>query len=242
MSSTPQTRSQRPTPRASTLTSTYLLGYNSVSFALWFTLLGRLLFLVPALAAHSKLHGLHDALYPLLLPTQTLAVLEVFHALLGLVRASPLTTGMQVASRLLLVWGVLYRYPNLVSTTDIWGRPAAGEAYASVALAGMLTAWCTTEVIRYGYFVYTLGVSPRLPGWLLWLRYNTFFVLYPLGISSECALIWMAMRGPAAKAKEGGMQMFYKLVLAVYVPGSYILYTHMMAQRRKVLKGKGRRE
>lgn len=242
MSTTPQTRSQRPSPSTSPLTSRYLLLYNALSLGLWATLLGRAILLIPTLTAHSKLYGLPDALFPLLLPTQTLACLEVLHSLLGLVRASPFTTGMQVASRLLLVWGVLYKYPTLISTTNTFGRATSGVPYADVAFSGMILAWSITEVIRYGYFVYTLGISPRLPSWLLWLRYNTFFVLYPLGISSECALIWMAMRGPAHKAKDGGMEMFYKLVLAIYVPGSYILYTHMMAQRKKVLKGKGRRE
>jgi very-long-chain (3R)-3-hydroxyacyl-CoA dehydratase len=239
MSSTPQTRSQRPKPPASALTSTYLLAYNALSFTLWGTILGRAIFLIPTLFAHDKLHGLYDALFPLVKPTQTLALLEIVHALVGLVRASPLTTGMQVASRLLLVWGVLAKYPDLVSTTNTWGRPASGLPYADLAFTGMILAWSITEVIRYGYFVYTLGISPRLPSWLTWLRYNTFFVLYPVGISSECALIWMAMT-PAHKQKEGAMEMFYKLVLAIYVPGSYILYTHMMAQRKKVMKGKGR--
>ena len=241
MSSTPQTRTQRPKSTASNLTSNYyLLTYNALSFALWSTLLGRTIILIPALLAHDKLHGLYDALFsPLLKYTQTLALLEILHALVGLVRASPLTTGMQVASRLLLVWGVLDKYPALVSTTDTWGRVAKGMAGADYAFTGMVLAWSITEVIRYGYFVYTLGVSPRVPGWLIWLRYNTFFVLYPVGISSECALIWLAMN-QANKNKEGLMQMFYKLVLAIYVPGSYILYTHMMAQRKKVLKGKGK--
>lgn len=239
MSSTPQTRSQRPKPPASGLTTNYLLAYNAISFALWGTILGRAVFLVPTLLAHDKLHGLFDALFPLVKYTQSLALLEVIHALVGLVRASPVTTGMQVASRLLLVWGVLERYPAMVSTTNTWGRAAKGMAGADIAFTGMILAWSVTEVIRYGYFVYTLGISPRLPSWLTWLRYNTFFVLYPIGISSECTLIWLAMT-PAHKNKEGLMEMFYKLVLAIYVPGSYVLYTHMMAQRKKILKGKGK--
>jgi very-long-chain (3R)-3-hydroxyacyl-CoA dehydratase len=240
MSSTPQTRSQRPKSTASTLTTNYLLAYNALSLLLWTTLLGRAILLIPVLLSHHKLHGLYDALFsPLLKYTQTLALLEILHALLGLVRASPLTTGMQVASRILLVWGVLDRYPDLVSTTNKWGRVSVGMTGTDYAFTGMILAWSVTEVIRYGYFVYTLGISPRVPGWLIWLRYNTFFVLYPVGISSECALIWLAMT-PAHENKEGTMEMFYRLVLAIYVPGSYILYTHMMAQRKKVLKGKGK--
>jgi len=92
---------------------------------------------------------------------------------------------------------------------------------ANIAFTGMILAWSVTEVIRYGYFVYTLGIGSQLPSWLIWLWYNTFFVLYLIGISSECALIWLAIT-PAHKNKDRGIEMLYKLVLAIYVPRSYI--------------------
>lgn len=41
---------------------------------------------------------------------QTLAVLEIVHALVGFVRSPLATTGMQVFSRLALVWGIAERY------------------------------------------------------------------------------------------------------------------------------------
>ena len=145
---------------------------------------------------------------------------------------------MQVASRILVIWGVLDRYPAIVSTTNTFRRSVAGETGGDVAFAGCLVAWGVTEVIRYGFFVYKEGVSQRIPDWLTWLRYNTFFVLYPIGISSECWLIWLAA-GPAHKEGKG-LDLVFKTVLAIYVPGSYVLYTHMMSQRRKVLKGKGK--
>jgi very-long-chain (3R)-3-hydroxyacyl-CoA dehydratase len=145
---------------------------------------------------------------------------------------------MQVASRILVVWGVLDRYPQIVATTNTFGRPAPGDNGGPYPFAGILMAWGVTEVIRYGFFVYKEGVSQRIPPWLTWLRYNTFFVLYPIGITSECYLIWLALK-PAAKEGKG-LDWFFKAVLFIYVPGSYILYTHMMAQRRKVVKGKGK--
>jgi very-long-chain (3R)-3-hydroxyacyl-CoA dehydratase len=49
---------------------------------------------------------------------QTLAVLEIVHALLGLVRSSIETTVMQVFSRLLLVWWIAERY-EVVSTLHL---------------------------------------------------------------------------------------------------------------------------
>jgi very-long-chain (3R)-3-hydroxyacyl-CoA dehydratase len=157
--------------------------------------------------------------------TQTLAVMEVLHSLFGIVRAPLFTTVMQIASRILLVWGIAYPFP---------ASTAASPAYTT-----MLIAWSVTEVIRYSYFVFVLrgaGV-PRL--WT-WLRYNTFLVLYPLGISSECWLVYKAM-GPAGKWRQEATWGL-GAILAVYVPGSYILFTHMLKQRRKIMSGKGKPE
>lgn len=116
---------------------------------------------------------------------------------------------MQVASRFLLVWGVLFLYPYL--------------AVQSPTYSSMLIAWSVTEVIRYSYFALTLsGLTPRN---LTWLRYNTFFILYPIGILSECSLVYLAAVGPAATATEYPLMslMPYVLygILAVYVPGKF---------------------
>lgn len=223
---------------SSSITQTYLLAYNAVCFLLWSIVTLRALILIPTLASHGKLHGLLDALFPLLKWTQTIALLEVVHAAIGLVRASPVTTAMQVSSRILVVWIVLQRYPQIVSTTTSWGQVIAGSTTGPTALAGILLAWGITEVIRYGFFVWKTTISENIPSVLTWLRYNTFFVLYPVGISSECLLMYLALQ-PAAKEGQN-VDLLLKIVLFIYVPGSYILYTHMMAQRRKVLKGKGK--
>lgn len=126
---------------------------------------------------------------------------------------------MQVSSRLLLVWAVVNRYPE--------------ETASSVFYSTMFLAWSVTEVIRYSYFVFNLQGN-GVPGFVTWLRYNTFYVLYPMGIGSECALIWKA--STVADQRE---RLLFWGVLGVYVPGSWVLFTHMMGQRRKVLRGKG---
>ena len=64
------------------------------------------------------------------------------------------------------------------------------------------------------------------------IRYNTFVVLYPLGVASECWLVYSAI-APASKLRvEYGYTLW--AILAVYVPGIYILFTHMLKQRRRV--------
>ncbi|KAG5050786.1 hypothetical protein JHK87_002984 [Glycine soja] len=68
------------------------------------------------------------------------------------------------------------------------------------------------------------------PSWLLWLRYSTFLVLYPTGISSEVGLIYIAF--PFIKASEKycirmpnkwNFSFDYfcaaNVVLGIYVPG-----------------------
>ncbi|KAL2429613.1 hypothetical protein ABEF95_008224 [Exophiala dermatitidis] len=232
---------RRPAPATATSSSPtqkYLIAYNALCLALWSTVTLRAILLIPTLTALGKLENLLPALFPLLKWTQTLALLEVLHSVLGLVRASPVTTAMQVASRILLVWVVLEMYPQIVVTTNVYGRQEAGSTTGPIALSGMILAWGITEIIRYGFFVWKAAISERVPRALTWLRYSTFFVLYPTGITSECLLIWLAL-APAAKQGKG-IDLLLKVVLFIYVPGSYVLYTHMMAQRRKIMKGKGK--
>ena len=109
---------------------------------------------------------------------------------------------MQVASRFLLVWGIVNQFP------DVTGL--------NLAYSTMLIAWSTTEVIRYSYFAVNL-TNGKVPAFLIWLRYNTFFVLYPLGICSECWLVWLATY-PASKRMPGSEWALYA-ILAIYVPG-----------------------
>ena len=156
-----------------------------------------------------------------------------FVFLIGVVRAPVSTTALQVLSRLFLVWPIL----SYLATPDVQASPF----YTT-----MLLAWSVTEVIRYSYFYLNLqgsGVN-AVPGWVSWLRYNMFFVLYPLGIGSECGIIWKtSVDGDLWKVKsvgEDGMKWALWGVLVLYVPGSWVLYTHMMAQRRRVNRGKGK--
>ncbi|CAK7245532.1 MAG: hypothetical protein STHCBS139747_007116 [Sporothrix thermara] len=209
----------------------YLTVYNFASAVLWLTVLGRT-------AGAAALRGpefVPLAVGSFVRRTQTLALLEIVHSLLGVVRAPIFTTAMQVASRLLLMWAVVYPFPN--ATTS------------SIFYTSMLLAWSLTEVIRYFYFALSLSRSagsgssgagvadPPVPDWFTILRYSTFLVLYPMGISSEVRLIYLAAATPGAAETLHPLYPYaLYVVLAIYVPGSYILYTHMLAQRRKVLR------
>jgi hypothetical protein len=109
---------------------------------------------------------------------------------------------MQVSSRLLLVWGIVSNFPFV----------AKSAGYSS-----MLFAWSVTEVIRYGFFVFTL--SGYSPGTISWLRYNTFLVLYPLGASSEAWLVYNSIE-PAKKIRQE-FAWVLQLILFIYIPGTF---------------------
>lgn len=98
----------------------------------------------------------------------------------------------------MLVWGVVNIYPDVTSPSPFY--------------SSMLAAWSFTEIVRYGYF--TMNLQGGVPAFLTWLRYNTFYVLYPIGIASEMALIWKA-----SEVASNGLQWAYLGILLLYVPG-----------------------
>lgn len=170
----------------------------------------------------------HSASWSVLAPVQTLATLEVVHVLLGLVRSPLPTTVIQVSSRLILVWGIVARFPN---------------THINPFYTTMLLAWSLTEVIRYSYYVLSLA-GAQVPFWLTWLRYTTFYFLYPLGAGSEALVAlstipeWKNGRytnwSPEAWAKAA--------MVLIWIPGLCIMYSHMLQMRRKVLgRGKGQK-
>ncbi|KAG6214222.1 hypothetical protein E4U50_000556 [Claviceps purpurea] len=203
-----------PAPCASPLKTGYLVLYNFASAVAWSVVLGRTIGLLYLKGPSAVYAGVGEWTKW----TQTMALMEVIHSLLGVVRAPLVTTIMQVSSRLLLVWPIVNTWPFL----------ALSPFYAS-----MLLAWSVTEVIRYSYFA--LSLAQMLPRALTWVRYTTFYVLYPLGITSECMLVYGAT-GPAGQRSGWIGEGVLYAILAIYVPGSYVLFTHMMKQRRKVLR------
>ncbi|KAF8070195.1 PTPLA-domain-containing protein [Lyophyllum atratum] len=157
---------------------------------------------------------------------QSLAVLEVIHVLLGWVRSPLQTTAAQVASRLFLVWGIVEQFEGVRSN----------PIYTS-----MILSWSFTEVIRYSFYACNLlGYEPYF---LLYLRYTTFYLLYPTGASSEAFLIYATL--PSSSPFPGWKSWLHGMwrptdygraaLFAIWWPGLYVMYTYMITQRRKVL-------
>jgi len=140
---------------------------------------------------------------------------------LGLVRSPLITTVIQVASRLNLVWVIVNKFPEV--------RP-------HWAFTSMTIAWSITECIRYAF--YGLNLIGSQPGWLLWCRYTFFFILYPVGAGSESILVFESL--PFAIKISQPFYWVLVTLLFIYVPAFYTLYNHMIGQRRKTL-GKGKK-
>ncbi|KAL8428030.1 hypothetical protein Efla_006936 [Eimeria flavescens] len=180
---------------------------------------------------------------------QSLATLEIVHALLGLVRSSVATTVMQVFSRLQLVWLL---FPSVPASRN------------TVALNSCVAAWSIAELLRFPFFAVQQflqlidfmrrdSTPLEVPVLLKWLRYSGFTVLYPIGITSEviCMCASLGTLGdspqfahyptpmPNALNFEVNLYWSYLLLLVLYIPGSVQLYGHMLRQRRKNLYGAG---
>ena len=116
---------------------------------------------------------------------QTAASLEMLHSLIGLTRSPFSSTFMQVMSRLILVHGYTLR---------------SVDAQAHWSLFLMLGSWSLVEIPRYLFYCCAqLFLSHEIPGWLFWLRYSLFMILYPTGITGE----WVQMLTAAPGIRSG---------------------------------------
>ncbi|KAK8022138.1 3-hydroxy acyl-CoA dehydratase [Apiospora rasikravindrae] len=211
----------------------YLITYNAVSFLLWTLITLRAVsFLVLGPDTDEYDEPAAGSLYrqlpfPLLAVTQTLAFLEVAHAALGLVGASAATTALQIGGKNLVVWTVMTRFPDLFLGAD---DKEGGQR----GFLGCVLAWGCSEMIRYAFFVGQLLRGEPF-GWIKWLRYNAFLVLYPVGIVSEAWLVYLALVQEAA-----GVGPVYRgylfLGLLTYLPAGPYLFTHMLKQRRRAVQ------
>ncbi|KAH8554364.1 tyrosine phosphatase-like protein [Umbelopsis sp. PMI_123] len=193
----------------------YLITYNQISFLGWSWIL--VLAIKELVENDFSYTGVFNAVWKYLPAVQTAAALEVSFFYFGWVRSSVTTTFIQVLSRVFLVWGVNYLFP---------------EIHTHWSFTTMVISWCIAECVRYAYYFFNL--AGRVPSIVNWLRYTLFFVLYPTGAGSEVLMMYVSL--PYAKAWN--VYYYYLLIflMVVYIPGLPVMYTHMIGQRRKYLK------
>jgi very-long-chain (3R)-3-hydroxyacyl-CoA dehydratase len=139
------------------------------------------------------------------------------------------------------------------------------QAQTNALYASMVLSWSVTEVIRYAF--YASSLLSMTPYHLLYLRYTTFYVLYPTGASSEALLnlstlpgVTLSWRGVSFPGVGELLQvwdfpdyvrlaaflvwwpcaclspfLFFFLNVSFPPLALYVLYTHMIRIRSKVL-------
>lgn len=98
--------------------------------------------------------SVHGAVGGLLCVTQTLALVELLHSLLGWVRSPPSAVATQLFARLWCVWAVSEH-----------SRTAAGSKWFAV----MVLSWSISELVRYP--LYALALVGSSSSVLVWARY-----------------------------------------------------------------------
>eukprot|EP00092_Neocalanus_flemingeri_P039846 GFUD01043394.1.p1 GENE.GFUD01043394.1~~GFUD01043394.1.p1 ORF type:complete len:215 (+),score=43.03 GFUD01043394.1:163-807(+) len=207
----------------------YLLAYNSAQAVGWSYMLLKM-------GSHFALGGATDTLYDgvkmSLQVFQTLAMLELVHAMLGLVRSSVQVTMQQLFARMYITWAILYSLP---------------PAQLSLGFPILLFAWTVTEVIRYSMYAVSLVTSP--PFFLVWLRYTFFIIAYPMGLVGELMVSYSG-RTYAEEHDIFAVKLPNKLNITFHFPSVILvfmvlyiiffnpMYIHMFGQRKKVLGGK----
>eukprot|EP00933_Yihiella_yeosuensis_P072746 TRINITY_DN81249_c0_g1_i1.p1 TRINITY_DN81249_c0_g1~~TRINITY_DN81249_c0_g1_i1.p1 ORF type:complete len:717 (-),score=150.13 TRINITY_DN81249_c0_g1_i1:219-2369(-) len=203
---------------------TYLVLYSLMQTMGWSWAL--FLFLTQGLAATEEVISKYTYLQ----------LLEVAHAVLGLVPSNPMTTAMQIFSRVMVV--------------QVLDCTSKSDSSARVSFQALYTiCWAVTEVVRYSYYALnTAGV--QVPP-LTWLRYSTFLILYPAGITGELGMIYNALPEMAKRAGAftqgcdlaGACGKFaaavyscgFVVLLGVYLVCFPLLFGTMLGQRKKVL-------
>ncbi|KAL0850172.1 hypothetical protein ABMA28_012046 [Loxostege sticticalis] len=210
----------------SAIGKSYLLAYNGVQTLGWTYLLWQSL-------VYFLNRGTLDAFWNEIKWTlyifQGGAVLEILHSLIGLVSSGALVVFMQVYSRVFLVFAVLM----VVQASTV-----------SPGLPLCILAWSITEIVRYSY--YGLNLINAVPQTLTFLRYSTFLVLYPLGVTGELLCMYHSLDEIYEKklytisfpnewnfAFDFYYAMYFYMFL--YLPIFPYLFGHMLKQRRKVL-------
>lgn len=155
----------------------YLTLYNAAQATLWsLALYKTLLPYVNAQFEFSAGPAAYVSGREMVEMAQSIAALEILHALLGITGGGPAAAIMQWAGRSNILFVALH-FSRAAQTS-----PVAGLLFA---------AWALSEVIRYPWALLT--TVKACPTWLTWLRYTAFIPLYPVGFVSEAFLLHTAL-------------------------------------------------
>lgn len=220
----------------------YIILYNAVMFGGWAFVYGKGLFRYAQVLASGDLSKLTGELLwaeygEWLFLFQMVMLLDVVNSVLRIVRSPVITTVMQIASRILVI-AILKVFPQSRSTL--------------VGMSLLLFAWCPTECIRYSFYllkelsnensekvkkeqIKNEKNKNNVPKWLLWIRYSSFIVFYPMGITGELFVLYTSLGEVRNHQTLSLVQWVIYGAFCVYPYGAIVLFTHMLKQRKKTL-------
>ncbi|GLE01747.1 hypothetical protein PINS_up010585 [Pythium insidiosum] len=217
------------------LLQTYLLLYNAASALAWAHILAATITTIWSAHANGDVAdwgttaaAVWRAVGDEVRVVQTVAALEIVHAVLGIVRSPVVNAVMQAAARMWLLWAITPHWP---------------ASHGQIGCVLMVLSWSLAEVPRYTF--YAFNVIGRVPSSIVYLRYTLFLVLYPAGFTGE--VMTMLSTLPAMKASGLAIRLpspftvdipYYVMAFALavlYAPGLFIMYAHMLRQRRRAL-------
>ena len=213
-------------------TDLYLIGYNSACCVGWFMVWCMAVYSVATSVTSidsipTALANVYffDSLELFLTISQTAALLEIVHALVGFVRSPVVVTFMQVMSRIVALVAVVY-------------SPAAQSQWGAGL---MILSWSSVEVPRYAFYLAALVTGDsvkKTPYHLFWLRYSLFAVLYPTGITGELTVFLQAAADPVFVERFSPVATFVyaKFLPAVYLLGAPFMILSMAGNRKKAMK------
>mmetsp|Transcript_4324 Transcript_4324/g.8276 ORF Transcript_4324/g.8276 Transcript_4324/m.8276 type:complete len:756 (+) Transcript_4324:35-2302(+) len=220
------------------VTNMYLMLYNFLCILGWGYVLNLTLSLMlplpstvdDVLSALSSSYNSPPLAKETLIVVQSAALLEIIHAMVGFVRSPVVVTAMQVMSRIVALFALVY-------------SPLAQAHYGSGL---MILGWSLVEVPRYSFYLAALitgDATKKTPYLLFYLRYTLFYVLYPLGISGELFTFYNAISDPAFLASFPSIPFsgevlywFYYITMLVYVPGGPFMYMNMVGNRKSAFR------
>jgi len=211
------------------LKNSYLTIYNSVVWLGYFYVFFVSLLRV-AIEGTGAIKTNYATVSWLLRSCQQTVFLEIIHSVTGLTKTSASTTFMQVAGRAVVLFSVVDAEPDLQT---------------SLFCYLLVVSWSAVEVFRYPYYIVQIYelYFPKL----MWLRYNIWVPLYPIGLLCEGYLVY---QGIELVSESGRLtvtlpnrlnvafhfSVFLKLYLAAVLIGGMTLLKHMGSQRTKAMK------
>eukprot|EP00288_Rhodomonas_lens_P018100 CAMPEP_0177706440 /NCGR_PEP_ID=MMETSP0484_2-20121128/9227_1 /TAXON_ID=354590 /ORGANISM="Rhodomonas lens, Strain RHODO" /LENGTH=770 /DNA_ID=CAMNT_0019217903 /DNA_START=71 /DNA_END=2383 /DNA_ORIENTATION=+ len=225
----------------------YLTVYNGIGLVGWTYILSQMITIIST-GRYTKLWKEQGTT---ILAVQSLAVMEILHALIGLVRSPIARTFPQVFSRIWIVWVVfdsLYTHPytpfNAGGCESLEDPLCTEEMMYQIGVMTVM-AWCYAEIIRYSYYIFYTFDPKWVPKPLNFLRYSAFIVLYPVGITGEllCCFLTLPLIKKGLCAPLGGfgkgcpdqMENYMYLYMLMYIPAFPFLYFGMLGERKKRL-------